>query len=317
MHRIKLSLFALTTAMAVSFGTVASADTVTVRPIPRTIDPNVADSIRKAQGKQRPVLSRVELRPRDTRSDLGPDNVLRTPTAPLNETSVLSAFRLSFANGDHHVQHVSVMRDGAQARGAITDNNADDNYSFTASWWNLPGTTSGEISGKMRDRFARIPAGPPNTTLALAGFQLTVQQDDEVRGLSVNLNSAERVAQFDLSTTGSGMQDIAYTIQYAWVPTVYIGANHTVSGGGLGDNARTAVGATGQVPTDNRYILRGFHLRFASSNGSAQNLREVAVNMAPGAGTSAREIVSWQDNDRTEPINWRVDYSTLQDPEKK
>jgi hypothetical protein len=317
MQKSKLFSNALAAAAASSLCTIALADTVTVRPIPRTIDPSVADSIRKASAKPRPILSRVELRPRDTRNDLGPDNVLRTPTVALDETSVLNAFRLNFANGDHHVKHVSVMRDGAKARGAISDNNEDDNYSFTASWWNLPGATSGEISGKTRNRFAPIPAGPAGTTLALTGFQLTVQQDDEVRGLNVNLNSAERVAQFDLSTTGSGLQEIAYTIQYAWVPNVYIGANHSIAGGGLGDNSRTADGATGTVPDDNQYILRGFHIHYADANGSAQNLREVAINLTPGAGTAPRELVSWQDNDRTERINWRVHYSTLQDPTKK
>jgi hypothetical protein len=316
MQRNTLHLFLLATATAASLGTVALADTVTVRPIPRTIDPNAAEKVRKALKRPGPELSRVELRARDTRSDLGPDNVPRTPTLPLNETSVLNAFRLSFANGDHHVKHVSVMRDGAKARGAISDNNGDDNYAFTASWWNIPGTVGGEIRGTL-DRAAFIPPGPANTTLALTGFHLTVPQDDEVWALKVQLNTADRRAYFNLSTTGSGRQDLAYTIQYAWVPNIYIGANHSVAGGGLGDNARTAAGATGVIPTDNRHILRGFHIYYADSNGSAQNLRDVAINLTPGAGSAPRELVSWQDNDRAERINWSVDYSTLQDPVEK
>lgn len=312
MQRNKLLLFLLTTATAASLSTVALADTVTVRPIPSTIDPNTAKKVRKALGKPSMELSRVELRARDTRSDLGPDNALRTPTIALNETSVLNAFRLSFANGDHHIKQISVLRDGDKASGAIADNNGDDNYAFTASWWNLPETTSGEFRGQRSGSFS-IPAGPANTTLALTGFQMTQSQDSEVFALSVQLDAAERKVIFFLSTTERG-SPASYTIQYAWVPNAYIAANHTVAGGGLGDSARTAAGATGVVPTDNRYIIRGFQLRYADSNGSAQNLRDVAINLAPGTGSAPRDLVSWQDNDRAERINWSVDYSTLQDP---
>jgi hypothetical protein len=315
MQRNTFVRFLLATATSASLGTVALADSVTVRPIPSTIDPNTAKKVRKALSKPSMELSRVELRARDTRSDLGPDNVLRTPTVALNETSVLNAFRLSFANGDHHIKHVSVMRDGDKARGAIADNNGDDNYAFTASWWNLPETTSGEFRG-MRSGSFSIPAGPANTTLALTGFQMTLSQDNEVFALSVQLDATERKVIFFLSTTERGSPG-SYTIQYAWVPNAYIAASHTVAGGGLGDSARTAEGATGVVPTDNRYIIRGFQLRYADSNGSAQNLRDVAINLAPGAGSAPRDRVSWQDNDRAERINWSVDYSTLKDPVDK
>lgn len=310
-RNITLQLIAASAAAA-SFYTVALADPVTVRSIPGTIDPNTAKKVQKAIRKPRIELSRVELRARDTRSDLGPDNALRTPTIPLNETSVLNAFRLNFANGDHHVKHVSVMRDGSMARGAISDNNGDDNYAFTGSWWNLPETVSGEISGQQRNS-VQIPAGPANTTLALTGFQLTVPQDSEISALSVQLDTAQRRAIVFLTTTDIGSAT-SYTIQYAWVPNVYIAANHTLAGGGMGDSARTAAGATGVAPADNRYIIRGFQFHYADSNGSAQNLRDVAINLAPGAGSAPRELISWQDNDRAERINWSVDYSTLQDP---
>ncbi|WP_424537239.1 hypothetical protein [Sphingorhabdus sp.] len=257
-----------------------------------------------------PVQSRVALRARDTRSDLDPDNSLRTPTVPLNQTSVLSSFRLSFSNGDHHVKHVAVLREGERARGSIADNNGDDNFAFSASWWNIPGVVAGEVSGT--GLAADIAEGPPNSTLALVGFRLTVPQDDEVRSISVKLIGETRKAQVGFWTTASNnSRAVDYVIQYAWVPNIYLAGNYSLAGSGMDAGARVGSQASGVVPENARHILRGFELGYNDSNLSAQNLRDFGVHMAPGTGAAEREIVSWQDNDRAEHIKWKVDYSAL------
>ena len=80
----------------------------------------------------------------------------------------------------------------------------------------------------------------------------------------------------------------------------------------MGNGARLASQASGILPPDGRYILRGFELGYNDSNRSAQNLLEVGVNLSPNPNPNfERNIITWQDNDRSERIGWRVDYSTL------
>jgi hypothetical protein len=263
-----------------------------------------------------PVKSRISLRPRDVRSDLRADPRARDADVPLTDTAVLSAFRLGFSNGDHHVREVTVLRTGTGARGVLADENGDDNYAFTASWWNVPGTTSGEIRGTADSR-ARylgidIPAGPSNSTLALAGFSLKMPKDNEIYSLSVNLEGGTRKAKFSLETTGAIFADVEYIIQYVWVPNAALNGDFTVTGAGLGENARRASSVSGALPSSDRYILRSFSLGYNDSNRSAQNLLELGVTLAPAVNpTVDREVVSWRDNDLNERINWRVDYSVL------
>ena len=264
-----------------------------------------------------PVLSRVQMQARDTRNDLGPDTQARTPTEPLNETSVLSSFRLGFSNGDHHVKKISVLRQNEKALGTLSDNNGDDNYTFTASWWNIPGTVSGEVSGSAGHVWnlstVTIPEGPPDTTLALVGFSLALPEDREVKRLKVQLDGPSRSFMLSLqpsdnSSVGSG----SYALQYAWVPNSALKGNLTATGSGMGIGARAASQVSGTLPVDNRYILRGFELGYNDSNQSAQNLLRVGVHLTPAANPNLdRDVVSWEDNDRNERISWRVDYSPL------
>lgn len=266
-----------------------------------------------------PVKVSVPIRPRDTRSDLRGDQRARTADLPLNETSVLSAFMLRFANGDHQIKEISIERVGQAARGILSDENGDDNYSFSASWWNIPGTVSGEIRGSGPSGLAiegagglEIPAGPPNTTLALVGFSLRAPQDTEIYSVFIRLDGAARKVFFDLALTSDSGRQTKYVIQYAWVPNAALNGDYSVTGGGMGGRSRSVSGSSGRMPTDDRHILRGFQLGYRDSGHSAQNLLEVGVNLAPGPNSPAdRQLVSWRDNDLNEGIGWRIDYSVL------
>ena len=263
-----------------------------------------------------PVKAQALLRARDIRDDLQGDPRPRVATVPLNETSVLSGFRLGFSNGDHPVKEITVMRAGDMARGVLADNNGDDNYRFSATWWNIPGVVSGEISDVANYYVGYngviLPEGPPNSTLALAGFSLKVPEDEEVFGLKVNLDTTSRKIVFWLETTGGTLREIGYTIQYAWIPNSALAGNFTVTGGGLGSRARVASGVSGPLPVSDRFILRGFELAYNDSSRSAQNLLELGITLAPGPNPNFdREVANWQDNDLNERIRWRVDYSAL------
>ena len=302
-----------------AFAPILAANLVYAR-VP--IDPNVAQQLtlpRSFNGAgliAQPVLAQSLSQPRDRGDRSEPNFRPRTTTVPLSETSVLSAFRLGFSNGDHHVKQISVRRSGAQAVGVLADNNGDDNYAFTASWWNIPGSVASEMSGNadfyMGINGIILPEGPAESTLALVGFNLTAPQDAEIWGVRVLLDSATRKVNFVLETTNSARGDIGYTIQYAWVPNTALNGNFTATGSGVEPGARRASQASGTLPPDGRYILRGFDLKYNDSNRSAQNLLGLGVHLAPGPNPAVdREVVTWQDNDRNERIAWRVDYSTL------
>ena len=89
-----------------------------------------------------------------------------------------------------------MLRQNEKALGTLSDNNGDANYTFTASWWNIPGTVSGEVSGSAGHVWnlstVTIPEGPPDTTLALVGFSLALPEDREVKRLKVQLDGPSR-----------------------------------------------------------------------------------------------------------------------------
>jgi hypothetical protein len=264
-----------------------------------------------------PAKSVVTLQSRDTRNDIGPDLRLRTPTLPLNTTSALSRFRLVFANGDHHIREITVLRSGDKAKGVLADGNGDDNFSFTAAWWNIPGAVGGEVTlrhNELRWQDIDIPAGPPNTTLALAGFSVRSTADAEIRGLELTLNQETLKARvrMDLQRMPSSDNNFDYVLQYIWIPNSMIGETRLLTGNGSGANVRLPEGTNGTLPTGDRYILQSFLFNY-DNNYSAENLLRFGVHLDQPTSERAQpsEVVSWEDNDRNERIYWQVKYLTL------
>jgi hypothetical protein len=263
------------------------------------------------------VKSTVQLQARDTRNDIGPDLRPRTPTVPLNATSALSRFRLGFSNGDHHIREITVLRSGTQARGVLADGNGDDNFVFTAAWWNIPGGVGGEVTARQNGQTWQdidIPAGPPNTTLALAGFSVRTNSDAEIVGFEVALNPETLKARLrmDLARRPSADDSFDYVLQYVWVPNFLIDPTRLVTGNGTGDAVRLPEGANGTLPSSDRYILQGFSLKYDNSY-NAENLLRLGVHLdQPGAERGRpSDVISWEDNDRNERIYWQVKYLPL------
>lgn len=264
-----------------------------------------------------PAKSVVHMQARDTRNDLGPDMRPRTPTVPLNSTSALSRFSLGFANGDHHVREITVLRSGDRARGVLADNNGDDNFAFAAAWWNIPGAVGGEVTSRgsgWSKREIAILAGPPNTTLALTGFSVRSNSDAEIWGFEVSLNpeTLKATMSMGLNRRFSDDDSFDYVLQYVWIPNALIGDSRFVTGNGTGDAVRLPAGTNGTLPSSDRHILQSFSLKY-DNNNNAENLLRVGVHLAE-ANVDPRQssdVIGWQDNDRSERVYWQVKYLTL------
>jgi hypothetical protein len=264
-----------------------------------------------------PVKSVVAFQSRDTRNDIGPDLRPRTPTAPLNATSALSRFRLGFANGDHHIREITVLRSGDKAKGVLADGNGDDNFSFTAAWWNIPGAVGGEVSSRQTGptwQAIDIPAGPPNTTLALAGFSMRADSDAEIIEFGVTLKPETLKAEMNMSLARGSSRDSAfdYVLQYVWIPNSMIEEARLITGNGTGSAVRLPEGANGTLPSNDRHVLQSFIFRY-DNNYNAENLLRLGVHLEQPYADRGRpsDIVSWEDNDRNERIYWQVKYLSL------
>jgi hypothetical protein len=101
----------------------------------------------------------------------------------------------------------------------------------------------------------------------------------------------------------------AATIQYAFIPNNRIVANGAVSG-----TDRSKDSMQGQMPRSNLLAIRGFSFRF---NNSDHHMLGVGVHIMgmprfPGQRGPENSPITYQDQGTDDPIQWLVDYSTLQ-----
>lgn len=265
---------------------------------------------------------------------------------PLGSAPAMSAFRLDFGRSDHRIQRMMIMPDGTAFRAALGDQNGDDRFRAMGRWWAIPGATGGTVSGLARGvgEF-EVPAGPPDTTLVLSGFDFRRAdgRDANVRTLAVQLDSetrrirtvllddqgtdftafAEAVAVgFAFSIIGGpvgalggsgGMANLnqgpvnantrlrAYNVDiaYAWVPNRYLETMREVSGS---DRRRSAI--SGVLPPDEKHVLTGFSFHFGNSD---HFIGRMGVHMG-----GPDPVVSWQDSNLDDPIQWTVRYVPIQ-----
>jgi hypothetical protein len=259
---------------------------------------------------------------------------------PLGPGSALSSFKIVYRNGDHALRNLAVrrMEDGL-ARVQIADaRSGDDPLDAHATWWTIPGATGGEVSGDFATNAAinfDIPAGPAWHYLVLGGFEINVPGFDtlnthEQRIQRVSISAQQAVSEARVNrppkiTVAFETQDagkpINVKVHYAWVPLRYLktingspyyveqrsNANST-SRPGAAD--RTIATMRGPAPNSDQTLLTGFDLRFTNE---PHNLLAFGVHLngQNGQATPGNEAISWQDNNRDDPISWTVSYFTL------
>jgi hypothetical protein len=250
----------------------------------------------------------------------------------LTNAAALSSFRVKYDNGDHALRSVNVAKQSDQTAGMwFSDSNPDDPITANGTWWVIPGATGGEISTTISsgEEFnIKLPAGPEGHRLVLGGFKVniggstSIVENGEVQigRLALRMRdpypeSPQRMASRISGTvfTNNGTRSINVMVQYVWVPSSYIARSGSVRHDNTLDQARASRPTTnvrsiakgvGQMPSSERYLIQSFDLSF--TNGTHNMLgMGVHLNGTDGAMT---EAVTWQDNNRDDPINWNVSY---------
>jgi hypothetical protein len=195
-----------------------------------------------------------------------------------------------------------------------------------------------------------LPPGPAFHYLVLNGFEIVAASSTNnfntgelnLRRLAIQVSQAvsePRVnrppsisVQFDTHDAG---KPIYVKIAYTWVPYSYLrklgpseyyvaansvsnrsglSSNSTPFGGGvlgsLGASERALANMRGQRPDTDRTLLTGFSFEFTNE---PRPLLALGVHLMGDTGPSgpATEAISWQDDNRDDPINWTVNYVTL------
>ncbi|MFZ1566004.1 hypothetical protein [Sphingorhabdus sp.] len=261
--------------------------------------------------------------------------------AGLTAAAALSSFRIHYDNGDHAIRSINVRKLPDQTAALnIADSFSDDPITAFGNWWVIPGATGGELTTSIssgQEINLTVPVGPANHRLVLGGFSLRIdgsgnnfeKGEVQVGRIAIRLNDPSPQASNSAASrisgtvfTNDGNRNIIVTVQYVWVPTTYlIGegrvGNRTdpartrggvgISGQGSPERLRNSV--TAQLPASDRYLIRAFDLKF---NNGTHNMLDIGVHLDGATGsTGADDAISWQDNNRDDPIEWSVNYLNL------
>lgn len=218
----------------------------------------------------------------------------------LNKNSALSSFYLGFLNGDHKIRGIGLMPDADTAHVMFIDNDSNDPLHVNASWWNIPGAVGGTVEFPPNSHISDlIPPGPPNSTLVIGGFNAYISEwtDCDIWNFAVKFNPTNDRMIIEMGSNCNKVKGRRGA--YVWVPNSLISANKIVTGSQRGRNQ-----VSGTLPPSDKYLIRAFDFQF--KNGG-HHLYSMGVMLQPPIAS----VVSWQDNNLDDPIQWRVDYSVL------
>lgn len=226
-------------------------------------------------------------------------------TSPkITKTSALSTFFLGFNNSDHKIKHIVFSPWVDKFRATFKDDNGDDTFSAGAHYWNIPGAIDKTVSFNSANHggIRGIPLPPENYVLALNGFSFLSNNnsDCKVQEFHIGFNSASNQAIGKLVSDCQTSLFNGY-LYYVWIPTSAIAELKTVSG-----DSHRSLPLSGELPKNDKYILRSVNLKF--TNG-AHFIKSIGVHLDDVA--LGKNAISWQDNNRDDPIQWSVEYYVL------
>lgn len=209
------------------------------------------------------------------------------PRGPEGSVLVLSGFNFARAsNSDANIRSLAVKLDSASSKARVTMLD-DQGMDFTA----LAGAAAVSFGfGAIGGPIGSLAAGP-SSFAAFGGF---------APGGARHNNRFRRYTA---------------TVHYAWVPSVALGREITVTGTG-----RTRAQLSGLQPLVVGHVLTGFSFHFQNSDHYLLNvgvhLRGLGRNEATENGLRQVPrpesfLVSWQDNDTDDPMRWSTDYREL------
>lgn len=201
---------------------------------------------------------------------------IQLPPKPANSTIVISGFKFERQNAtDANIRTIAIKIDqqNSIAQVSLIDDQREDYRGIVEP------TMTGGVLGL-------VPFG----TLFGSGISM----ESIIRGI---MNEGRTTAR-----------PYAATIQYAFVPNSRITSNGAVSG-----VDRLKSNMQGQQPTNGHLVYRGFVFRF---NNSDHHLLGMGIHLNgmppfPGQRADATAPITWQDNNRDDPLQWYVDYSMV------
>ena len=208
------------------------------------------------------------------------------PRGPAGSVLVLSGFDFKRAdNSDANIRSFAVKLDSASSKARVTLLD-DQGMDFTA------------LAGAVATSFGFNTIGGPLGAMA-AGASSFGAYGGFAPGGTRRDNPFRRYTA---------------TVHYAWVPSNAVGQEVSVTGSGI-----FAAQSSGTFPGDPDHVLTGFSFHFQNSDHFlmtvGMHLNGISQDMV-GAGfarirSPLSYVVSWQDNNRDDPIQWSADYRKL------
>jgi hypothetical protein len=261
---------------------------------------------------------------------------VRAHNAPANvsltNAAALSSFFVKFDNGDHALRSLSLAKQSDQTAGLwMSDSNSDDPITATGTWWVIPGATGGQVTTSIssgQEINLTVPTGPANHRLVLGGFSFYVEGSSnnfepgemQIGRIAIRATDPHPAASNSAASrisgtvfTNDGNRRINVTVQYVWVPDSYIVSSGSVRHDSTIDQARAVrpgfgvrsiAKAVGQMPSSKRYLIKSFDFEY--TNGT-HNMLGFGVHLT-GTPSAQTEAITWQDNNRDDPIAWNVSY---------
>lgn len=226
-------------------------------------------------------------------------------SSPHGGVQLLRSFYYRFLNSDHHISNVDVRTDTpspAQTEIVFMDENGDDPYAYHMQHADVftgdifTGSTGEEICrGGCSFPIAR-PSGDYVFVLRGFAFRFLGSGDHHMKQFEISENSGNILVRFQDENTGSIEDNIAFTVDYAYVPRIRFAALGTVSG--------RASGAQGRPIPFGTSVIRGFNFRYVSGD---HHIDEMGV-FQWGAGSVD---AYWNDDNNDDSFDWYVDWGIL------
>lgn len=217
-----------------------------------------------------------------------------------DQSYALSSFKFFFNNSDHKIKSIGLLpKDNGKIFTKFIDKDGHDPYSVRATYWKLDGVRGDEVFFDTNSKESRIipqPAGEGE--FAISGFSVNMNDfaDCNIKDVHVGFKKYPEGSKM-IVDFGQECDNIKYIKGSAvWIPKTYIQNKRYVWG-----NSRKKQDAQGGLPNDEYFALNDFKISF--KNGG-HFLRGFGVELFPQGNSN--EVISWQDNDKDDPIEWNA-----------
>ncbi|MDN3644610.1 hypothetical protein QWY75_00155 [Pontixanthobacter aestiaquae] len=224
-----------------------------------------------------------------------------------DDNHALQSFDFRFANGDHHIQQIRLLKGTNQISAAFKDQDDGDPWNLTGCYVRVPGTP-GSVEFTMEDGRATwvdIPGLNSNMRFALSGFDFDFGSGDQhIRVVLIMPSERQGGVLVNFNDKIGGNETVRGTLQFVLVPADQVASDYRQAGDNFDrGNNRTMVPP--QLGGPSERVLSGFSFIYLHrTDGGDAHLLRLGVDLP-------NHTVQFQDNDMHEIIQWKVDYFSL------